>query len=192
MRDPGAEAAKQPDLPWSGVRCRTHDMVDLLICYHLAMNYWVSIGLIASFSIASSVVTYLVTVLRAERQAAERMRTLAETVTALESERTKFEQVAKGIEENAKRKALDEFLADLRVEERRYVREHRILFAHRKSLVLQERIFFRSVPISSWVEHEVPVEEGADFDAVARTLRVFDAIGDGTPMRASGALSFSK
>ena len=108
---------------------------------------------------------------------------MAEAVAALENEKVKFEQAAKGIEENARRRALDEFLADIHVEERRYVREHRVLFAHRKSLVLQERIFFRNIPISNWVEHEVPVEEGADLDGVAKTLSVFNnAIEGGNPV----------
>jgi hypothetical protein len=157
------------------------------------MNFWVSIGLIASFSIAASIITYLLTTLRTERAAAEQRRALADAVSTLEAEKAKFEEAAKGIEENAKRKALDEFLADLHIEERRYVREHRVLFAHRKSLVLQERIFFRNVPISTWVEHEVPLQEGADLDALAKTLSVFEAIGDATPnARGSRAILFSK
>ena len=146
------------------------------------MNFWVSVGLIVVVAAGSSVFTYLLTRLRMERASAERGRALAEEVAALENEKVKFEQAAKGIEENAKRQALDEFLADIHVEERRYVREHRVLFAHRKSLVLQERIFFRNIPISNWVEHEVPVEEGADLDGVAKTLSVFNnAIEGGNP-----------
>jgi hypothetical protein len=146
------------------------------------MNFWVSLGLIVVVAIGSSVFTYLLTRLRMERASVERGRALAEAVAALENEKVKFEQAAKGIEENARRKALDEFLADLHVEERHYIREHRVLFAHRKSLVLQERIFFRNIPISNWVEHEVPVEEGADLDGVAKTLSVFsNAIEGGNP-----------
>ena len=94
-------------------------------------------------------------------------------------QKSKFEQAARGVEENARRKALEEFLADLHVEERHYAREHRVLFAHRKSLILQERIFFRNIPISNWVEHEVPVEEGADLDLLAKTLSVFNNALDG-------------
>src|SRR3954447_11461902 len=143
------------------------------------MSLWVSSGLILLAAIASGVITHLVTKLRMERASAERARALAEAVAALENEKANFEQAARGIEENARRKALDEFLADMHVEERRYVREHRVLFTHRKSLVLQERIFFRNIPISNWVEHEVPVEEGADLDAVAKTLSVFNAAIEG-------------
>jgi hypothetical protein len=47
---------------------------------------------------------------------------------------------------------------------------------HRKSLVLEERIFFRNIPISNWVEYEISIEEGADLDAVARTLSAFNQI----------------
>jgi len=143
------------------------------------MNLWLGIALIVLASIASAVITYLVVTLRKERLAADRFRALADAEAALENEKAKFEEAARGIEENTRRRALDEFLADLHVEERHYVREHRILFAQRKSLVLQERIFFRNVPISNWVEHEVPVQEGADLDLVAKTLSVFDALEDG-------------
>jgi hypothetical protein len=153
------------------------------------MNPWVSLGLILAVVFVSSLVTYLVMRLRAERGSAERTRALAEAVAALENEKANFAEAAKGIEESARRKALDEFLADLRIEERRYVREHRVLFVHRKSLVLEERIFFRNIPLSTWVEHEIPVEEGADLDAVARTLSVFSHIeSGGTPARPSRTL----
>jgi outer membrane murein-binding lipoprotein Lpp len=144
--------------------------------YDRAMNTWVYIGIIVAVAFASSVITYLLTRLRMEKASTERVRALAEAVAALENEKAKFEEAARAIEESAKRKALDEFLADLHVEERRYVRQHRVLFAHRKSLVLQERIFFRNIPISNWVEHEVAVEEGADLDGIAKTLSVFNTL----------------
>src|SRR3954471_23661113 len=143
------------------------------------MNFWMSVALFSVVAIGSSVFTYLLTRLRMERSSAQQARALAEAVAALENEKAKFDQAARGIEEHAKRKALDEFLADMRVEERRYVREHRVLFTHRKSLVLQERIFFRNIPISNWVEHEVPVEEGADLDALTKTMSVFNALEGG-------------
>jgi hypothetical protein len=143
------------------------------------MNIWMSVTLIVMAIIGSSAFTYLVTRLRMERASAQQARALAEAVAALENEKSRYEQSARGIEENARRKALDEFLADLHVEERHYAREHRVLFAHRKSLILQERIFFRNIPISNWVEHEVPIEEGADLDAMAKTLSVFNNFLEG-------------
>ncbi len=149
------------------------------------MNFGILIGLAVVIAIISSVLTYLLTRLRMERLSAERGQALADAVAALENEKAKFDEAAKGIAESARRQALDEFLADLHIEERRYVRQQRILFAHKKSLVLQERIFFRNVPLSNWVEHEVPVEEGADLDNVAKTLSVFNALeAGGQPARA--------
>ena len=138
------------------------------------MSIWLAVILIAIGAIASGVFTYLLTRLRIAKESAGHAQAVAKAVAALENERSKYEFAAKGIEENARRQALDEFLADIRVEERHYVREHRVLFAHKKSLILQERIFFRNIPISSWVDHEVQIEEGADLDALAKTLSVFN------------------
>lgn len=98
----------------------------------------------------------------------------AETRGAIEAQKRSMEEALKGAEEAGRRKALDEFLADVRIEERHYIRENKILFLHRKSLVLEERIFFRNLPLSNWIEHEIVLEEGADIDRVARSLSVFD------------------
>jgi hypothetical protein len=99
---------------------------------------------------------------------------LAEARGAMEAQKKSMEAALQGAEESAKRKALDEFLSEMRVEERHYVREHKLLFMHRKSLVMQERIFFRNIPLSNWIEHEMMIEEGADIDKVAKSLTVFD------------------
>ncbi|HWF08171.1 MAG TPA: hypothetical protein VG297_06895 [Bryobacteraceae bacterium] len=91
----------------------------------------------------------------------------------LQAKREALEDSLKTTEETIRRKAMDEFLADIHVEERHYTREHRVLFATRKMLVRQERIFFRNIPLSSWVEHEMPFEEGVDPDKLAQTMSVF-------------------
>ena len=104
-----------------------------------------------------------------EREAVSEARIL------LESHKKAMEETIRATEEHTKRKALDEFLADVRTEERHYVRENKMLFMNRKSLVLQERIFFRNIPLSNWVEHEMVVEEGADVDKLAKTLSIFGA-----------------
>jgi hypothetical protein len=111
---------------------------------------------------------------RMEVALAREREALAEARGMLESQKRTMEEALKATEETARRKALDEFLADMRVEERHYVREHKLLFLNRKSLVMQERIFFRNIPLSNWIEHEMLVEEGADIDKVARSLTVFD------------------
>ena len=64
--------------------------------------------------------------------------------------------------------ALDEFMQDFRVEERSYVRESKSLSARKKSMVMQERLFFRNIPLSNWIEHEMVVEEGHDLDQLPK------------------------
>jgi hypothetical protein len=147
------------------------------------MGVWVAIFISLLILAAGCIVTYVLTRSKAEKDCERQRQALADALAALEGQRKSFAETTKAVEETVRRKALDEFLADMRIEERRYVREHRILFAHRKSLVLQERIFFRNIPLSNWVEHEVPVEEGADLDSVARTLSVFNELETSAPQR---------
>ena len=75
--------------------------------------------------------------------------------------------------ESNRQQAMDEFLADIRIEERHYTREHKVLFLTRKFMVRQERIFFRNIPLSNWVENEMPIEEGADLEKLAQAMSVF-------------------
>ena len=81
----------------------------------------------------------------------------------------------KNVEESTRRAALDEFISEIRVEERSYVREHKAFLLHRRSMVRQERIFFRNIPLSNWIETEMPLEEGADIEKLTQTMSVFAA-----------------
>ncbi len=85
----------------------------------------------------------------------------------------------KAAEEETRRRSFDDFLADFRVEERHYTRESKSLFLKKKSMVLQERLFFRNIPLSNWVEHELTVEEGTDARNLARAASIFSTRGVG-------------
>jgi uncharacterized membrane protein YgaE (UPF0421/DUF939 family) len=98
---------------------------------------------------------------------------LAAARATLVAQRESLENSLKTAEESTRRKAMDEFLADIRIEERHYTREHKVLFMSRKMLVRQERIFFRNIPLSDWVEHEMALEEGVDPEKMAQTMSVF-------------------
>jgi hypothetical protein len=98
---------------------------------------------------------------------------LAAARATLVAQRESLENSLKTAEESTRRKAMDEFLADIRIEERHYTREHKVLFMSRKMLVRQERIFFRNIPLSNWVEHEMALEEGVDPEKMAQTMSVF-------------------
>jgi hypothetical protein len=65
-------------------------------------------------------------------------------------------------------------MQDFRVEERHYFRENKSLAARKKSMVLQERLYFRNIPLSNWVEHEMLVEEDAsDMQHIAKGCSIF-------------------
>ena len=140
-------------------------------------------------AVGSGLLAFYIMQARMEVAIARERESSAATRAMLDSQQKSMEETIRATEEGAKRRALDEFLADVRVEERHYVRENKMLFMHRKSLVLQERIFFRNIPLSNWVEHEMVVEEGADVDKLAKTLSVFGGemlpapprLGNGSP-----------
>jgi hypothetical protein len=93
---------------------------------------------------------------------------LAEARATINSQKVTMEERVKATEEATKRHALDEFMQDFRVEERSYVRESKSLAASKKSMIMQERLFFRNIPLSNWVEREMVVEEGAGLDQLPK------------------------
>ena len=84
---------------------------------------------------------------------------LAEARAEIRTQKSTMEERVKATEQEARRRALDEFMQDFRVEERHYFRENKSVTARQKSMILQERLYFRNIPLSSWVEHEMVVEE---------------------------------
>ena len=81
---------------------------------------------------------------------------------ALESQ---LETAIRAAEESARRQAFDNFLTEMRVEQRHYTRH---------SLVLQERMYFRNIPLSDWIEHEITLDDGADVNRIVQDMTVFD------------------
>jgi len=129
-------------------------------------------------AVASGLLAWFVTQSRMEVKLAETRETLAETRGAIAAERQALEMsmqaAVRAAEEAAKREAFDNFLGQLKVEQRHYTRENRMLMNSRKSLVLQERMYFRNIPLSDWIEHEIVLDDGADLDRLVRDMTVFD------------------
>ena len=98
---------------------------------------------------------------------------LAAAQAIIESQKVQMEDRVHAAQEAARRQALDEALGDFRVEERSYMRELKSMFSARRIMVVQERLYFRNIPLSNWVEQEIPISEGANLDELARTLSVF-------------------
>jgi hypothetical protein len=97
---------------------------------------------------------------------------LAELQSALIVQRQRLESAISDAKAEAKRLAFDEFLNDFRVEQRQYVRKSRLFFISRQTLVVRERILFRNLPLSDWVEHSVALEEsvGGAFSVQGLTI----------------------
>ncbi len=96
---------------------------------------------------------------RMEVEVARERAMTAEARAKAEADGKRVEEQVRAAEEAARRKAFDEVLADIRVEERRFLRESNTGSASRKFLVVQERLFFRQIPLSDWIERELLLEE---------------------------------
>lgn len=112
----------------------------------------------------SALLSFYIMQAKMEVALAKERESLAEARATISSQKITLEERIKATEEATKRHALDEFMQDFRVEERSYVRETKSLAASRKSMVMQERLFFRNIPLSNWIEHEMLVEDGRDLD----------------------------
>jgi len=129
-------------------------------------------------AIGTGLLAWFVMQSRMDVALAQQRERLAEQRGALEAERNAVrDSVAIAVhaaEERAQRLALDNFLGELKVEQRHYTRENRLLLHNRRSVVLQERMCFRNLPLSDWIEHEIPLDEGADVERLVQDMTVFD------------------
>src|SRR5579872_6017204 len=110
----------------------------------------------------SALLSYYVMQARMEVALAKERESLAEARAMISSHKVTLDERVKATEEACRRQALDDFMHDIRVEERSYVRESKSLNASRKTMVMQERIFFRNIPLSNWIEREMLLEDGLD------------------------------
>jgi hypothetical protein len=123
----------------------------------------------------SAILVYHMMSARMEVAIAKERENLASARAQIQAHEQGLQDKIKAAEETAHRKAFDQFLMDFRVEERHYMRESKSAFIHRKSMVMQERLYFRNIPLSNWVEHEMPVEEGSDMQMLNKEASVFSA-----------------
>lgn len=129
-------------------------------------------------AVAAGLLAWFVMQSRMEVALADQRTELAELRGAIEAEKAAMQasmhSALRAAEETTKRQALDNFLGELRVDQRHYTRENRMLLQNRKSLVLQERMYFRNIPLSDWIEHEIQLEDGADVARLVQDMTVFE------------------
>src|SRR5580692_4354339 len=116
----------------------------------------------------SSLLSFYIMQARMEVALAKERESLAEARATISSQKVTMEERIKATEEATKRLAMDEFMHNFRVEERSYARESKSLTASKKTMIMQERLFFRNIPLSNWIEHEMIVEEGMDLDQLPK------------------------
>ncbi len=112
-------------------------------------------------ALGSGVLSFIVAQARMEAAAAREREGLIETRAQLLQQQKTMEERVRVAEAEARRKALDDFLADVRVEERHLVRQISSPTEARKCLVVQERVCFRNIPLSQWIEREVALDQQA-------------------------------
>ena len=129
-------------------------------------------------AVASGLLVWFVMESRMEVKLAQEKERLAGERHAMEARNSvlesSLEPTIRAAEESAKRRALESFLGELRVEQRHYTREQRLLQHSRKTLILQERMYFRNLPLSDWIEHEIALEEGTDVQRLVKDMTVFE------------------
>jgi hypothetical protein len=129
-------------------------------------------------ALGSGLLAWFVMQSRMDVKLAEQRERLAEDRGSLEAQKVAMnatlENAMRAAEETARRQSLDTFLSELTVERRHYTRENRLLMHKRRILVLQERMYFRNIPLSDWIEHEVVLDEAADVDRLVQDMTIFD------------------
>ena len=143
----------------------------------------------AFVAVGSALLCYTIMQARMEVAVSKERETISQVRTMLTSQQSLMEEKVRTAEESTKRKAMDDLLADIRIEERHYVRESKSLTVNKKSMILQERLFFRNLPLSNWVEHEMVVEEGSDTSGLLKNASIFNSPSIGGAADASKFLS---
>lgn len=126
-------------------------------------------------AVGSALLSYFLMQARLEVAVAKERESLAAARAQIQAHELSLEDKIRAAEESAQRKAFDQFLQDFRVEERHYMRESKSHFLTRKSMIMQERLYFRNIPLSNWVEHEMAMEEGTDSSILTENSSVFSA-----------------
>ncbi len=126
-------------------------------------------------AMGSALLAFFLMQARLEVAVAKEREALSEAQAIIRSNDKLVTAKVKATEEEVRRQSLDNFLADFRVEERHYMKESTSLFTQQKSMVLQERLFFRNIPLSDWVTHEMAVEENSDIRQLAKACSVFSS-----------------
>jgi hypothetical protein len=114
---------------------------------------WLWLVLPLLVAAGAAMVTASVMRSRGEAALAGQRQELAEARALLMTQHRAMEERVRACEQAARAQALDQFLADVHIEERHYVQSSG---AEETKLVAQERVCFRNIPLSNWSERDLP------------------------------------
>jgi len=143
----------------------------------MAILLWICVPGFTAFG--SALLVCLMMRWRTEEAVARERGALVELESALVVQRQRLQRAISDARAEARRAAFDEFLNDFRVEQRQFLRKSRIFFMSRQTLVLRERILFRNLPLSHWVEHTVTLDECAGGGAAGPQLTIDASLANG-------------
>ena len=149
---------------------------------HLDALLWLFLPLLVAAG--SAMLAYALMHARMEVALAKEHEALAETRATLQSHKITMEERIKAVEEATRRATLEEVMRDIRIEERSYVRDTHTAEGSRRSMVMQERVFFRNMPLSSWAEREMLLEHsGPDKSSQLTENRELPQLAPGRPIQ---------
>ena len=90
-----------------------------------------------------------------EARWARRREAEAERNARLQLEQEVAAERMRATEEAARRKAMDRFLSEIHTEERAYLRQREVGDSLTRSVVVEERLYFRNLPVSNWTQQEL-------------------------------------
>ncbi len=121
---------------------------------------WMSLPMFVAAG--SALLCYFIMQSKMDVAIAKERELLTEAHAKLRAQQTHVDERVKAAQEEVRRQALEEFLQEFRTEERSYMREAKTGQSMRKSMVLQERLYFRNIPLSNWIETEMLVESSGE------------------------------
>jgi hypothetical protein len=123
---------------------------------------------------------------RAEVAIARERQSLAESRASTNSTQVSIEDRMRAVEAETRRQALNEFMQEFRVQERHYIRENTSGTTRRKTMVTQERLYFRNIPLSNWIEHEMTMEEASGDPQGEFSMFTTKALADPSAVASAG------
>lgn len=119
------------------------------------MNATWSIVTICGAGLGLAAIVWYLGRMRTQVQSARQREVEAGRKVLQDLERKVAEERTRAAEEAARRKAMDQFLTEIHAEERAYLRQRDVGTRRTRSVVVEERLYFRNLPMSNWTQQEL-------------------------------------